>query len=55
MSTDKASESTGVGGSSKIQPWFSRRISIEEGGIERVTDDERKEKTTKFWHATTFW
>ncbi|KAJ6088434.1 hypothetical protein N7486_009695 [Penicillium sp. IBT 16267x] len=54
-STEKASESTGAEGSSKAQPWFSRRISIEEGGIERVTDEERKDKTTKFWHATTFW
>lgn len=55
MSTDKAFESAGVDDISKTQPWFSRRMSIEEGGIERVTDEERKEKTTKFWHATTFW
>ncbi|KAJ5667341.1 hypothetical protein N7507_003205 [Penicillium longicatenatum] len=55
MSTDKTSELSGEGDSSKTQPWFSRRISIEEGGIERVTNDERKEKTTKFWHASTFW
>lgn len=37
------------------QSWFSRRLSIEEGGIERVTDEERQENTTKFWNATTFW
>lgn len=36
------------------QPFF-RRFSIEEGGIERVTDEERQQNTTKFWHAATFW
>jgi hypothetical protein len=35
--------------------WFPRRLSIEEGGIERVTDEERHQNTTKFWNATTFW
>jgi hypothetical protein len=35
--------------------WFPRRLSIEEGGIERVTDEERQQNTTKFWNATTFW
>jgi hypothetical protein len=34
--------------------WF-RRLSIEEGGIERVTDEERLQNTTKFWNAATFW
>lgn len=38
-----------------IQSWLPRRLSIEEGGIERVTDAERQQKTTKFWNATTFW
>jgi hypothetical protein len=36
------------------QPWF-RKLSIEEGGIERVTDEERLHNTTKFWNAATFW
>ncbi|CAG8896607.1 unnamed protein product [Penicillium egyptiacum] len=34
---------------------FHGRLSIEEGGIERVTDEERQQNTTKFWHAATFW
>jgi hypothetical protein len=53
MSTEKAEHETES--PSKTQPWFPKRLSIEEGGIERVTDEERKEKTTKFWHAATFW
>jgi hypothetical protein len=39
----------------KTKSWFPRRLSIEEGGIERVTDEERQQNTTKFWNATTFW
>jgi hypothetical protein len=37
-----------------VQPWY-RKLSIEEGGIERVTDEERLQNTTKFWNAATFW
>lgn len=39
------------------RPWLSglSRLSIEEGGIERVTDEERLQNTTKFWNAATFW
>ena len=39
------------------RPWFGglSRLSIEEGGIERVTDEERLQNTTKFWNAATFW
>ena len=37
------------------RPFFHGRLSIEEGGIERVTDEERQQNTTKFWHAATFW
>ncbi|KUM63625.1 hypothetical protein ACN42_g3461 [Penicillium freii] len=37
------------------RPFFNGRFSIEEGGIERVTDEERQQITTKFWHAATFW
>ena len=36
------------------RPWY-RRFSIEEGGIERVTDEERLQNTTKFWNCATFW
>lgn len=39
----------------KNQPWFHGRFDIEEGGIERVTVDERQQDTTKFWNAATFW
>jgi len=37
-----------------VQPWY-RKLSIEEGGIERITDEERLQNTTKFWNAATFW
>ncbi|KAJ5757421.1 uncharacterized protein N7511_006115 [Penicillium nucicola] len=37
-----------------VQPWYGR-FSIEEGGIERVTDEERIQNTTRFWNAATFW
>jgi hypothetical protein len=30
-------------------------LSVETQGIERVTDEERQENTTKVWHACTFW
>ena len=41
--------------SQKNQPWFHGTFDIEEGGIERVTDDQRQQNTTKFWNAATFW
>lgn len=37
------------------QTWLQTQLSIEAGGIERVTDEERQHHATKFWHATTFW
>ncbi|CAG8088017.1 unnamed protein product [Penicillium olsonii] len=40
--------------SKPTRPWLGR-LSIEEGGIERVTDEERLQNTTKFWNAATFW
>ncbi|KAJ5674699.1 uncharacterized protein N7477_004633, partial [Penicillium maclennaniae] len=39
----------------KDRPWFHGKFDIEEGGIERVTDDQRQQDTTKFWNAATFW
>jgi hypothetical protein len=39
----------------KNQPWFHGRFDIEEGGVERVTDDQRQQNTTEFWNAATFW
>ncbi|CAG8137441.1 unnamed protein product [Penicillium salamii] len=41
--------------SSKPGRQWLGRLSIEEGGIERVTDEERLQNTTKFWNAATFW
>jgi hypothetical protein len=34
---------------------WARNISLEVGGIERVTDEERQTGTTKVWNACTFW
>jgi len=30
-------------------------LSVETRGIERVTDEERQQNTTKIWNACTFW
>jgi hypothetical protein len=36
--------------------WFKNLLlSVETQGIERVTDEERQQNTTKVWHACTFW
>lgn len=34
---------------------WARMLSIEVGGIQRVTEDERKQNTTHVWNACTFW
>lgn len=34
---------------------WAKNLSLETGGIERVTDDERQTNTTKVWNACTFW
>lgn len=39
---------------SKLSAWL-KHLSIETGGIERVTDEERARNTTKVWNACTFW
>jgi hypothetical protein len=38
----------------RFAAWL-KTLSIETGGIERVTDAERAENTSKVWHACTFW
>ncbi|KAF2442061.1 hypothetical protein P171DRAFT_364624 [Karstenula rhodostoma CBS 690.94] len=38
----------------RLAKWL-RNSSIETGGIERVTDEERAKNTSKVWHACTFW
>jgi hypothetical protein len=30
-------------------------LSVETSGIQRVTDEERQQNTTKVWNACTFW
>jgi hypothetical protein len=37
-----------------LKAW-AKRISVEAGGIERVTDEERLSNTTHVWNACTFW
>lgn len=34
---------------------WARMLSIEVGGIQRVTEEERKQNTTHVWNACTFW
>jgi hypothetical protein len=41
---------------STIGRWMKNvLLSVETKGIERVTDEERQNNTTKVWHACTFW
>jgi hypothetical protein len=32
-----------------------KKLSIETNGIQRVTDEDRQQNTTKVWNACTFW
>ncbi|KAF2094036.1 hypothetical protein NA57DRAFT_46788 [Rhizodiscina lignyota] len=34
---------------------WARTIAFEKGGIQRVTEDDRRHNTTKWWNACTFW
>jgi hypothetical protein len=34
---------------------WARTLSVESGGIQRVTDEQRQSNTTKVWNACTFW
>lgn len=34
---------------------WAKNLSVESGGIQRVTDEERQTNTTKVWNACTFW
>jgi hypothetical protein len=51
--TDSASVEKGAirGG---LKAW-AKKLSVEAGGIERVTDEERLSNTTHVWNACTFW
>lgn len=46
--TEKPSATSG------IQYWI-KRLAVETGGIERVTDEDRAQNTSKVWNACTFW
>lgn len=34
---------------------WAKKLSVETGGIQRVTDAERLQNTTHVWNACTFW
>ena len=37
-----------------FRSWL-KKLSVETGGIQRVTDEERRENSSKVWNACTFW
>jgi hypothetical protein len=37
-----------------LRAWVEK-LSVESGGIQRVTDEERQNNTTHVWNACTFW
>ncbi|KAF2806963.1 purine-cytosine permease FCY2 [Mytilinidion resinicola] len=39
---------------SGVRGWL-KKLSVETGGIERVTDEDRQTNTSKVWNACTFW
>jgi hypothetical protein len=39
---------------SGLHAW-AKKLSVEIGGIQRVTDEERQSNTTHVWNACTFW
>jgi hypothetical protein len=39
---------------SAFKRWL-KKLSVETGGIERVTDEDRAKNTSKVWNACTFW
>lgn len=43
-----------VKGSYGIKLWI-KKLSVETGGIQRVTDEDRVRETSKVWNACTFW
>jgi hypothetical protein len=43
-----------VQGATALKLWL-KKLSIETGGIERVTDEDRAGETSKVWNACTFW
>ena len=45
---EKPSNLTGI-------KYWMKRLAVETGGIQRVTDADRAENTSKWWNACTFW
>jgi hypothetical protein len=43
-----------VQGATGLKLWL-KKLSVETGGIERVTDEDRAGETSKVWNACTFW
>lgn len=39
---------------SRLKYW-AKRLTVETGGIERVTDEDRAHNASKVWNACTFW
>jgi hypothetical protein len=35
--------------------YWAKRFTVETGGIERITDEDRAANTSKVWNACTFW
>ena len=60
LSADKSSDRTDSASIEKgtirggLKAW-AKKLSVETGGIERVTDEERLSNTTHVWNACTFW
>jgi hypothetical protein len=60
VSADKSSDRTDSASIEKgtirggLKAW-AKKLSVETGGIERVTDEERLSNTTHVWNACTFW
>lgn len=60
LPTDKSSDeiySASIGKGTTyggLKAW-AKKLSVEAGGIQRVTDEERLSNTTHVWNACTFW
>lgn len=37
-----------------FRAWL-KKLSVETGGIQRITDEERQQNSSKVWNACTFW
>ncbi|KAE8404974.1 permease for cytosine/purines, uracil, thiamine, allantoin-domain-containing protein [Aspergillus pseudonomiae] len=55
ISDTHCKSSVSIDGDEKTNSTWIQALSIEKGGIERVTPDQRQENVTHFWNACTFW